>query len=182
MNNGERIQLLQEALDELVSAIQSVLASGEQIPDDVMGMLGEEIEATLQEIEMLSQETENEETPPGPGPVEQPQNPSVPSGGAVPPLEQAPHPSSNINAFRYDPASKKLFIKFQGKYPSQNGPVYSYEGVPANLFNLLRRGAVAPRTSGRNAWHRWREGVTPSHGAAAYALIREGGFPYQRLT
>lgn len=177
MNNGDRVQELQAALDELVDALQEVLASGEVIPDDILGMIADEIDSTMDEIEQLSGET-----PPGPGPVQPPQNPSVPSGGAVPPLEAAPHPSSNINAFRYDPTTQKLFIKFQGKYPQQNGPVYSYEGVPGNLFNLLRRGAVAPRTSGKNAWHTWKEGVTPSHGAAAYALIREGGYPYQRLS
>lgn len=28
----------------------------------------------------------------------------------------------------------------------------------------------------QNAWHRWRENVTPSHGAAMYALIKEVAF------
>ena len=114
-------------------------------------------------------ETQQENPPQGPLP-------------SIPQLEEAPHPSSNINAFRYEPESKRLFIKFQDKYPGQNGPVYSYEGVPKNIFDVFSRGAVAPKTSGKNAWHRWRKGVAPSHGAAMYALIREGGFPYQRLS
>ncbi len=76
----------------------------------------------------------------------------------------------NINA-----QSGKLFVKFQGKYPKQTGPVYSYEGVPKNIYEVFARGAVAPKTSGKNAWHTWKEGVTPSHGAA-------GNYPYQKLS
>lgn len=110
-----------------------------------------------------------------------PHSGSPPTGGVVPPLESAPHESSNINAFRYDPKNGKLFVKFQGDFPSQNGPIYSYEGVPANIFDIFRRGAVAPKTSGSNAWHKWKAGVAPSHGASMYALIKQGGYKYTRL-
>ncbi len=105
-----------------------------------------------------------------------------PSGGQVPELEPAPHESSNINAFRYDPETQKLFVKFQGKFPAQNGPVYQYEGVPSYIYDVFSRGAVAPKTSGKNAWHRWREGIAPSHGASMYALIKNGGFSYKRMS
>ena len=104
------------------------------------------------------------------------------TGGNIPKLQQAPHESSNINAFRYNPENQQLFVKFQGKYPQQNGPVYKYEGVPDFIFNVFSRGAVAPKTSGSNQWHTWRKGVTPSHGAAMAALIKNGGYPYQRMS
>jgi len=105
-----------------------------------------------------------------------------PTGGNIPPLQPAPHDSSNINAFRYDPESQRLFVKFQGKYPQQNGPVYRYEGVPDFIFNVFSRGAVGPKTSGSNAWHTWKKGSTPSHGAAMAALIKNGGYQYQRMS
>jgi len=105
-----------------------------------------------------------------------------PKVGNIPPLQQAPHESSNINAFRYDPESQRLFVKFQGKYPQQNGPVYKYEGVPDFIFNVFSRGAVGPKTSGSNAWHTWKKGSTPSHGAAMAALIKNGGYQYTRMS
>ena len=98
------------------------------------------------------------------------------------PQEPAPFESSNINAMRYDPEKQEAYIKFQGKFPSQNGPVYKYSGVPPYIFDVIQRGSVAPKTSGKNAWHRWERGVTPSHGASVSALLKAGGFNYQRLT
>ena len=97
-------------------------------------------------------------------------------------LPGAPHPSSNINAFQYDPKSGRLLVKFMGKDVADAGPTYSYSGVPEYIFDIFKRGAVAPKTSGKNKWHTWRRGVTPSHGAAMYALIKAGKFPYQRLS
>lgn len=135
---------------------------------------GEENQLQLEEAESEQAEVANEMLPPG-------QPPQPLTGGEVPELEQAPHESSNINAFRYDPKTGKLFVKFQGKYPQQNGPVYAYEGIPKNIYDVFRRGAVAPKTSGSNAWHTWKEGVSPSHGAAMYALIKQGGYPYQKI-
>lgn len=93
----------------------------------------------------------------------------------------APHPSSNVYGFQYDPGSEKLLVKFMGKDTANSGPIYSYEGVPNYIFDILRRGSVAPKTSGSNRWHTWKEGVTPSHGASMYALIKAGGFPYQKV-
>jgi hypothetical protein len=128
-----------------------------------------------------AQPPQPEEQPPAPEPgIEPPTTPSIPTGGPVPPLEDAPNPSSNISRFRYDPQTQNLFIQFLGKYPNRNGPVYSYQGVPPNIFKLLQRGAVGPVTSGANRWHRWNRMTLPSHGAAAYHLIRTS-FPYQRI-
>jgi len=99
----------------------------------------------------------------------------------IPPLNPTDSPSSNINAMQFDPETNELFIKFQDKYPGTNGPIYSYKNVPPYIFNIIRRGSIAPKTSGRNAWHTWKEGVTPSHGAAVNALLKEGGFEFQRV-
>jgi KTSC domain len=114
--------------------------------------------------------------------VAQPPSGTPPTGGNIPPLQPAPHESSNINAFRYNPENQQLFVKFQGKYPQQNGPVYKYEGVPDFIFNVFSRGAVGPKTSGSNGWHTWKKGVTPSHGAAMAALIKNGGYQYTRMS
>lgn len=185
MNELARLEGL---LSQLLSGIQKVVSSGEVLSDDFQGLLAEQLRYLTGKIDNLKNEpppieqidqeeaqVANEVTPPPP-----PTQP--PSGGQIPPLEPAPHESSNINAFKYDDKTGKLFVKFQGKYPSQNGPVYSYQGVPKNIYEVFRRGAVAPKTSGKNAWHTWKEGVTPSHGAAMYALIKEGGYNYQRLS
>jgi len=100
----------------------------------------------------------------------------------LPPLEPGPFPSSNINSFKYNPENEKLFVKFHGKDNADSGPVYGYEGVPPYIYDVFRRGAVGPKTSGRNKYHTWVKGVTPSLGASMYALIKQGGFQYQRLS
>jgi hypothetical protein len=96
-------------------------------------------------------------------------------------LQPSPYPSSNINAFQYDPKTQRLLVKFMGKDVADGGPIYSYEGVPSFIFDVLKRGSVGPKTSGKNRWHTWKKGVTPSHGAAMYALIKQGGFPYKQV-
>ncbi len=180
------IQQLESLLDELLRGIQDVLASGEILSDEFQGLIAQELESVTSRIDQLraqepieppTQEPEQEtiSTPPTP-----PINPLPPQG--VPPLTPTPFPSSNINAFRYDPENGQLFVKFQGKFPAQNGPVYSYDKVPPFIFDVFRRGAVGPKTSGANQWHRWREGVTPSHGAAMAALIKQGGYAYRRMS
>jgi len=187
----DELQTLESLLDELLKGIQDLLLSGEVLSDEFQGLLAQELEATTSRIDFLR---EQNNIPPPIGEIEQEeaaiaeqvagappeQPPAIPP--QIPPLEAAPHESSNINAFRYNPETEELYVKFQGKYPSQNGPVYSYEGVPEYIFDIFARGAVAPKTSGRNAWHRWKRGVTPSHGAAMAALIKAGNFPYQRLS
>ena|SRR6202142_3771909 len=98
----------------------------------------------------------------------------------VPPLDAAPYPSSNINAFKYDYDTGKLFVKFMGKDSAGTGPTYSYEGVPKFIYDTFRKGAVGPITSGKNKYHQWIKNVTPSLGAAMYHLIRTN-YPYQRV-
>jgi hypothetical protein len=97
-----------------------------------------------------------------------------------PELDNAPYPSSNVNAFKYDYKTGRLLVKFMGKDTPDSGPVYSYEGVPKFIYDVFSRGAVPPKTSGKNKWHRWEKGIMPSLGAAMYHLIRSN-YPYQRL-
>ena len=98
----------------------------------------------------------------------------------VPNLEPS-YPSSNINSFSYDKDTGKLFVKFQGDYPQQNGPVYQYGGVPPQIFELFRKGAVPARTDGKNKWGKWWKGKNPSMGASMYTLIKQGAYPYQKV-
>lgn len=186
------LQTLERLLDELLKGVQDILISGEILSDEFQGLLAQELQSTVARIDFLRAES-NE--PPPIGTIEEeekvvadqvapstPEVPPTPPTGQVPELDPAPHESSNINAFKYDPETEQLYVKFQGKYPSQNGPVYSYEGVPAYIFNIFARGAVGPKTSGKNDWHEWKKGVTPSHGAAMNALIKAGAFPYQKVS
>lgn len=187
------IEELEDIIDVLLNAVQEVLRNGESLSEELQNQIAEEITLLNSEIDKLYQaqkqqeaqeelqeaETEQAEVANELSPPVQP----IPSSDEpIPPLDAAPHESSNINAFRYEPETGKLFVKFQGKYPSENGPVYSYEGVPKNIYDVFRRGAVSPKTSGSNGWHTWKEGVTPSHGAAMYALIKQGGYKYSKLT
>ncbi len=181
------IQELESILGTLLQVVQETLQSGEVLTDEIQDQIAQVITGLTTEIQNLSQAQDQQgeggiQTPPSEPPTPPPSGPSIPTGGPIPELEQAPHESSNINSFRYDPQSRQLYVKFQGRYPQQNGPIYSYNGVPPFIYDVFRRGSLAPRTSGRNAWHTWREGVTPSHGAAMYALIRSGGYPYQRIS
>jgi hypothetical protein len=166
VDNVDELQELETLLKEFMQAIQQAMQSGEILSDEFQGQVANTLSLLFDRIEQLRQEQE---------PVEGLQQPKQE-------LEPGPYPSSNINAFRYDPKSQKLMVKFQDKYPGQNGPVYGYEGVPPFIFDVFRRGAVAPKTSGKNAWHRWKKGVTPSLGAAMHALVKAGGYPYQRLS
>jgi len=177
------IQELMQQAEQLIAYItqnaasinaetQRALAQFLQETNDFIQEFSGELPSTG-EMEAQQAEVANEVTP---------QAPAVPPGGPVPELDDAPFPSSNISRFRYDPESQKLIIQFLGNHPNRNGSVYEYSQVPQNIFNIFRRGAVAPRTSGSNAWHTWKEGSAPSLGASAYALIREGGFSYRRLS
>lgn len=189
----QQIEEIKNALREMV---QLIIARGQPLSEEIKVSLAQAMEHAASRIQQLRKEQTEQEKLPSPPPIDEaeeeqkiiadtvPITPEEPQGGhfePIPGLEPAPYESSNINAFKYDPKSQKLVVKFQGKYPSQNGPVYAYEGVPKNIFEVFARGAVAPKTSGHNRWHRWKKGVTPSHGAAMYALIREGNFPFRKL-
>ena len=99
----------------------------------------------------------------------------------TPSIEPAGHVSAQINGFNYDPNTQQLNVKFQGDFPQENGAIYSYEKVPKYIFDLFARGAVAPKTTGSNAWHAWKKGLAPSLGASMNALIKGGGYKYEKI-
>lgn len=95
--------------------------------------------------------------------------------GSADGIDRAPLDSSNIYGFQYDPKSGGLKVRFQ------SGAVYGYQGVPKQIYQIFANGAVPARTEGQNEHGRWWVGKNPSLGAAFSALIRQGGYPYQRL-
>ena len=88
--------------------------------------------------------------------------------------------SSNVYGFKYDPSSKKLFVRFHSKNKDA-GPVYQYDGIPSEVFDMIRNGAVSAKTEGRNSYGRWWKGKNPSLGATVSALLKNGPFPYKKL-
>ncbi len=188
MNPQQEIDALNAILDAIVNSIEEITASGEELPDELQGILAEEITLTISRISQLLQEIQITENPTEPTfptePEEEPEN--LPGGGGAPPeipeIEPAPHESSNVNGFSYDRKNKRLYVQFHGPYPQAAGSTYSYEGVNPGMFDLIRRGAIAPRTSGRNQYHEWISGVTPSHGASVNHILKEGGYQYSRLS
>src|SRR5260221_10826644 len=40
--------------------------------------------------------------------------------------------------FPYTTLFRSLLVRFLGKYPQRNGPVYAYGGVPKQIFDLFR--------------------------------------------
>ena len=168
MNPEEEISLLESLIDEIIASLQAIIQSGEQLSDEFQGMLANELEKTLDRIQQLKSQSPVDQLPP--------------PAAAAPPLEPGPFPSSNVNSFKYNPKTEELFVKFHGAESAGSGPIYRYQGVPRNIYDVFSKGRVAPKTSGQNQYHRWIKGVTPSLGASLYALIRNGGFQYQKLS
>lgn len=161
MNEAQELQAL---LNELLQALQMVMQSGEVLSDEFQ----EEIARTL---ELLSNRIEQLLSTPTEG--LRPQEPQV---------QQAGIPSSNVEGFAYDDDNKRLLVRFLGQFPNRNGPIYAYNGVPRVIFELFQSGAIPARTDGKNKWGRWWKGKVPSLGASLYSLIKNQGYPYQRLT
>jgi hypothetical protein len=153
-------QEVQALLVQLVDGISQIMQSGEVLSDEFQGLLANTLEALVQRLG----EPTGEEIPPSQPPIE----PSM--------------PSSNVEGFAYDDRSRRLYVRFLGKHPERNGPIYQYENVPFNIFDIFRKGAVPAKTDGKNKWGRWWKGKYPSMGAAMYHLIRAGGYPYQRVS
>lgn len=163
MENEQRIEELKNALRQIM---QMIVERGQPLNEDLKAILVQVMEHVASRIQELRSQ----------GSIEGLQ------AMAQQPLQPGPFPSSNINAFKYDPKSGRLLVKFMGKDTADSGPIYGYEKVPQFIFDVFRRGAVGPKTTGKNKYHAWFKGVTPSLGAAMYALIKEGGYPYQRLS
>lgn len=166
MNPEKELENLEGLLRDFMEAVNIVLQSGEELSDEFQGEIAKTLGLLVERIDQIQLQMQEQS----------------PVDNLSQQVEESPHASSNINAFRYDPKSQRLVVKFQDKYPAQNGPVYSYEGVPPFIYDVFQRGAVAPKTSGKNAWHTWKKGVTPSHGASMYALIKGGGYNYKKLS
>jgi len=96
-------------------------------------------------------------------------------------IPEAPYPSSNIAGFKYDPKNKRMFVQFLDKYPNRNGPKYVYENVDPFIYDVIKKGAVAPKTSGSNKYHTWYKDISPSLGASVYHLLKMGNYRYQRI-
>lgn len=156
---------LRELIQELVQAVTLAMQSGEQLPDEFLAQIAQTLELMYNRLEEMEGV--------GGGPTTQP-------GPTEGDLQQA-MPSSNVDSFAYDDKSGKLLVRFLGKHPNRNGAVYSYDNVPAPMFDLFRRGAVPARTNGQNKWGKWWKGKNPSMGSSVYTLLRQGGFNYRRV-
>lgn len=157
-------QELQTMLAELMKAINLVLQSGEPMSDEFQGLLAQTLETLVNAIDQMGGQPVTNLTP----------------TTSEPPIEQG-MPSSNVEGFAYDKNTGRLFVRFLGKHPNRNGPIYQYEGVPRRIFELFQKGAVPARTDGKNKWGRWWKGKVPSIGASLYTLIKTQNYPYQRV-
>jgi hypothetical protein len=159
-------QELEALLRELVQAITQVVESGEELSDEFQGLLAQTLDNLVRKIEE-SKAAPQEQAPGAPSPNASPLQPSM--------------PSSNIEGFAYDDKTGRLLVRFLGKHPDPNGPIYAYENVPQNIFDIFRKGAVPAKTDGKNKWGSWWKGKYPSMGAAMYHMIRAGGYPYRKV-
>jgi hypothetical protein len=100
---------------------------------------------------------------------------TMPHGEVQQGIPKADLQSSNVYGFSYSPKDGHLYVRFN------SGSVYEYNGVPAQVFKIFAKGAVPCKTTGQNRWGRFWKGKIPSLGAAFYEMIREGGFPYQKV-
>lgn len=156
-------------MNELVEYAQSIISfleqNGSSLNIESQQALGQLLQNILQVIEQQQ------------NPVDRlPPNPPGQEG-----LTQA-MPSSNVEGFAYDDKTGNLFVRFLGKHPNREGPVYQYGGVPRNIFEIFQKGAIPAKTDGKNKWGQWWKGKYPSIGAAMYHVIRAGGYPYVKLT
>jgi len=156
-------QALRQLLQTIMTTYQQVVDSGEVLPDEIQNALAQYINTLVSLIESSSGAE-------GLAPTT-----------SVPQVPQGNFPSSNVNGFKYNPDNGEMFVQFHGPYPQSAGPVYSYSGVPQYIFDIISRGAVGPKTSGKNKYHSWFRGVTPSLGASVNALLKAGGFSYRKV-
>lgn len=160
------INQLRSILSAFIGSYRDLIASGEDLSDEEYEAAYRLLELILSRIDQAEQQEPVESMPPS-----TPQEPDLEEGG----------PSSNIESFGYDDKTGRLLVRFLGKHPNREGPIYAYGGVPKQIFDLFQRGAIPARTDGRNKWGRWWKGKVPSLGASMYTLIKGGNYPYQRL-
>ncbi len=153
---------MNEAIDLLNSLIQQAAQLADQLSEEEM----EQVLSVFQDAIEILQQNEN----------------IVPTTSSAPEVSAGQFPSSNVNGFKYDPKTQELLVQFHGPYPQAEGPVYSYQGVPKFIYSVLERGAVGPKTSGKNRYHEWVRGVTPSYGAVINSLVKAGGYSYRKVS
>jgi len=163
--NEQKIEELKNALKQI---IQELTSKGQPLSQTLKQKLAQVMDHVANRIQQLRQGGEEDKS-------------NLLNVQPEPPLEPS-MASSNIHSFGYDPESGRLLVKFQGNGAAGAGPVYGYGGVPKVIFELFKRGAVPARTDGQNKWGKWWKGKFPSAGAALYTLIKEGGYPYQKLS
>lgn len=152
-------------MNEAIDLLQTLLTQAADLADELTDEEMQEVLRIFQDaIEIIQQQGEVPETTP------------------IENLPSAEYPSSQINGFAYDPQTKKLRVQFHGPYPNAAGPQYEYSEVPEWVFQIFSRGAVGPRTSGANQYHRWEKNKLPSYGAAMNALIKAAGFSFRKLS
>jgi hypothetical protein len=161
------LQELEELFFDLLKLVREILDSGEKLSDSTSG----EVANFLQDLENKINTLKQQEPVEGLQPT-QPEKPQLNQSG----------PSSNVDSFGYDDKTGKLMVRFLGDYPNREGPVYAYEGVPKEIYNLFQKGAVPARTNGQNKWGQWYKGKVPSLGASLYTLIKNGGYKYQKIS
>ena len=81
-----------------------------------------------------------------------------------------------------DPKNGNLLVQYKGKYPNEEGSIYSYQGVDPQIFELFRNGSIPARTNGANQWGSWWKTKVPSAGASMNVLLKGLGIPYTKLT
>jgi len=162
---------IEEIKNSVKQLLQTAMQEGNNLTDEMQGVIAQALEHAYNRITQLRQEQEQEQQ----GPVD-----------GLEPIQQQPEmqeamPSSNIHSFNYDYDNGNLLVKFQGDKGAGQGPIYSYGGVQPYIFNLFKRGAAIAKTSGKNKWGKWWKGKSPSMGAAMNAFIKSGGYPYQKV-
>jgi hypothetical protein len=163
--NEQRIEELKNALREI---LRLVSARNAPLTPELRQAIAQVTEHVATRIQQLQQQ-------------ESPADELQPQRHPEPELHEA-MPSSNVGEFGYDEDRQRLLVRFLGKYPNRNGPIYGYDGVPKVIFELFQAGAVPARTDGQNKWGKWWRGKVPSAGASLYTLIKNGEYPYQRLS
>jgi hypothetical protein len=160
-------QQIQELKDSLREVLMMISERGQPVNEDMRLMIVRVMEHVANRIQELRTQEQGQGAP-------------IPPAPPTEHLTPGPFPSSSVNAFDYNDQTGELKVKFHGKDEADAGPTYAYSGVPRFIYDIFRRGAVPPRTSGRNRWHSWTKNRMPSLGAAMYHLIRTN-YPYQRV-
>lgn len=153
-------------MDEVIDLLQQLMQQAGELSDELSDEEMAEITRIFEEAIALIEEG----------------NAQAVSPTSIPEIPKSEFPSSNVNGYRYDPDTGELLVQFHGQYPDADGEIYSYKNVPKYIYDVFSQGAIGPKTSGSNAYHTWKKGVAPSLGASLNALLKAGGFEYQRIS